>query len=163
VNINRIKSSSVIQAVVHSQSRFFGILHQTLYQLTGGIIGGRFRGRRVLLLTTRGRKSGKPRTTPLMYFQDGERIFVVGSNSGLDTHPGWYLNLASDPLVHLQLKARQMDVRAETAGSQDWDRLWQIVVATAPFYNSYRKSTQRKIPLVYLDPITEKNKSERQN
>jgi deazaflavin-dependent oxidoreductase (nitroreductase family) len=71
--------------------------HRVWYGLTGGRLGGRMNGMDVLLLTTTGRKSGKPRTTPLQFMQDGGAYVVVASNGGSERHPAWWLNLKREP------------------------------------------------------------------
>ena len=82
----------------------FGEEHVRRYRETGGDVGHRWkRGSKILLLTTRGRKSGEPRTTPLIYEEDGDRYVIVASKGGAPAHPGWYLNLEKDPTVEVQV------------------------------------------------------------
>lgn len=84
-----------------------------LYRASGGRIGGRMNGGAVLLLTTIGRKSGKPRTVPVIYLVDGSSYVVTASAGGLDRHPGWFFNLRNNPQVRVQVKNKQMNALAE--------------------------------------------------
>jgi F420H(2)-dependent quinone reductase len=134
--------------------KFFMAIGITLYTTSGGKIGGRISGLEVLLLTTRGRKTGKQRTTPLGYFKDQEGSYVIiGSNAGFDTHPAWFYNLKSQPHVTIQVKEKQLEVDAEVAGSDKRNQLWKQLVKLAPFYGNYEKKTDRKIPVVILHPV----------
>ena len=129
-----------------------GGAHRSLYRLTGGALGGRIWGGSILLLTSTGRKSGRAYTRPLMYFRDSEDLVVVGSNGGLDRDPGWCSNLRTNPHAVVELGRRKIRVRAEEAGAEQREHLWQVVVSQAPIYEQYRNSTQREIPLMILHP-----------
>jgi deazaflavin-dependent oxidoreductase (nitroreductase family) len=135
-------------------NRFFKALakvHVALYRLTGGRIGSRFKGRvPILLLTTTGRKTGKRRTAPLLYVRDGDSYAVVASAGGARQHPGWYLNLTSNPDVEVQVKGARLPARAETAGDADRARLWPRFTAVWPQYDDYQAKTSRRIPVVIL-------------
>lgn len=134
--------------------RSFMALGTYLYRISNGKIGGRISGLDVLLLSTTGRKTGKPRTTPLGYFKDPQGSYViVGSNAGFDTHPAWFYNLRSQPHVTIQVKDKQLEVDAEVAGPQKRDQLWSQLIKLAPFYNNYTKKTSREIPIVILHPV----------
>ena len=109
--------------------------------------------RRALVLTTRGRRSGKLRTVMVQFFPDGEDLVVVAANSGMPTHPGWYVNLMADPRAHVEVEGRQFDVRAEELSPAAATKFWPRVLATAPDYAKYRRRTKRSIPLVRLIPI----------
>jgi len=135
-----------------SAMQFFGGLHRWLYRLTGGTIGGRFRGGQVLLLTTVGRKTGQERTWPLLYFPDGNAFVIVGSNGGQDAHPAWYLNLTKNPTATIEVGRQRLRVQARQAEGAERERLWQLVVRTLPFYAEYQKMTEREIPLMILTP-----------
>src|SRR5262245_57624301 len=84
-----------------------------LYRLTSGAIGGRMAGLNVLLLTTTGRKTGQPRTTPLGYFKDDSNFVIIASNGGAENNPAWFYNLKSNPQVNLQIGNKQLAARAE--------------------------------------------------
>ena len=131
--------------------RFFNRAHILLYRLTRGRVGGRILGIRVLLLTTKGRKSGKERTVPLGTFEDRGRYVVVASNGGLDVHPAWFFNLRNDPRVRIQVGAVSQAAEARLLEGEERTRVWQKLVSLAPGYSRYEKSTQRVIPLVALN------------
>ncbi len=126
--------------------------HMFWYRLSGGLIGGRVGKARFLLLTTTGRKSGRPWTTPLTYTRDGDDLVLIASNGGSDRHPAWYLNLTADPRATVQAGHERRAVRAVTAGPEQRERLWSLMAAIYPGYESYRKATKREIPVVVLHP-----------
>jgi deazaflavin-dependent oxidoreductase (nitroreductase family) len=126
--------------------------HSALYRRTDGKVGGRFRGSPTLLLTTTGRRSGKPRTTPLLYIDDGNRKVVVASYGGADQHPAWYQNLVAHPEVTVQAGASVERMRAEVAGPEERARLWPSLVAMYPTYDDYQAKTERQLPVVVLSP-----------
>jgi deazaflavin-dependent oxidoreductase (nitroreductase family) len=107
-------------------------------------------GLQILLLTTTGRKTGTKRTTPLGSFQDDGAFVVVGSNGGLDSHPGWFHNLLANPRVELQVRADRFPAVARVASASERPRLWARLVVLAPPYGEYEKRTKREIPLVVL-------------
>jgi deazaflavin-dependent oxidoreductase (nitroreductase family) len=104
-----------------------------------------------LLLTTRGRRSGKLRRTALIYGRDGERYLVVGSQGGADKHPSWYLNLAENPDVEVQVGADAFPARARTATAKEKPKLWRIMASIWPDYDTYQAKTDRDIPVVILE------------
>ncbi|HEX8627881.1 MAG TPA: nitroreductase/quinone reductase family protein [Catenuloplanes sp.] len=106
-----------------------------------------------LLLTTRGRRSGKSRRTALVYVRDGERCVLAASNAGADQHPAWYLNLVADANVTVQVGAHTFPARARTASAEEKPRLWELIVATMPSYQGYQEATSRDIPVVILEPV----------
>jgi F420H(2)-dependent quinone reductase len=132
--------------------KFFSKLHVFLYGASGGRIGGRFKAAPVLLLTTTGRKSGKRRTTPLLYGEDGGRYVVVASVGGAPKHPAWYLNLSGNADATIQVGSRKLKVHAETASPDERPRLWALMTQMYPGYNEYQAKTSRKIPVVTLTP-----------
>lgn len=125
--------------------------HRALYRLSGGRVGGRLAGMPVLLLTTRGRTTGRPRTVPLTWFADGDAIVLVASYGGDDRHPGWYRNLCADPRVEVVQGRSRRTLTARTATPEERDRLWPRIVATYPGYARYQSRTTRPIPLVILE------------
>ena len=127
-----------------------------LYRSTGGGIGGKMQTMSVLLLTTIGRKSGQPRTVPLTYLRDGSTYVIIASYAGLPRHPAWFLNLESHPEATIQVKKRQMQVKAETANPEKKRELWARLMEVAPGYADYQKRTSRDIPIVILHPIDER-------
>ncbi|MEU9303057.1 nitroreductase/quinone reductase family protein [Streptomyces sp. NPDC048269] len=113
--------------------------------------GGRPRpGISDLLLTTRGRRSGQLRRTALAYVRSGDAYVLTASNAGADRHPAWYLNLATDPAVTLQVGDETFPATARRATAAEADRLWPVVVAAMPSYAAYRAATAREIPLVLV-------------
>ena len=106
-----------------------------------------------LLLTTTGRKSGKPLMLPLIYGRAGDAYVVVASKGGAPAHPAWYLNLAADPEVQVQVKADRFAARARTSTGEERARLWQRMVGIYAPYEKYQQMTEREIPVVVLDPI----------
>ena len=140
--------------------RLYSQAHVWVYQKTGGRLGNKWRvgaafprGVPVLLLTTIGRKSGQPKTTPLLYLADGERIIVVGSQGGMRKHPQWYLNLRENADVTVQTGSRVRQMRARIADSQEHAALWPRLVALYADFATYQAWTDRAIPVVILDPI----------
>ena len=126
--------------------------HCFLYRSTNGAIGGTLAGYPVLLLTTRGRRTGKPRTVPLLYVMDGPNAVLIASNGGAAKHPTWFLNLQNTPEARMQIKGVQRQVRAELASAVEKPRLWGRMTAMYPSYNDYQAKTDRDIPVVILRP-----------
>ncbi|HEX7718112.1 MAG TPA: nitroreductase family deazaflavin-dependent oxidoreductase [Marmoricola sp.] len=130
-----------------------------LYRATGGRLGGTWRigaGFRkpvpICLLEHRGRKTGRLRTTPLVYLEDGDRVVVVASQAGRPEHPMWYLNLLADPEVTVQVGHRRRPMRARVAEGEERAALWTRLVALYADYASYQSWCDRVIPVVVLDP-----------
>lgn len=131
--------------------------HIRLYRWTGGLIGGRMAGVRMLLLTTTGRKSGLKRTSPLLFIEDDHpdhpgALIVVGSKGGFPKHPAWYLNLTANPEVTVENRRAVLTMTAETVSDEDRARLWPQLVAAWSDYANYQKKTDRQIPVVRLTP-----------
>ena len=123
-----------------------------LYERTGGAEGNTLKGRPVILLTTRGAKSGKVRKTPLMRVTDGTRYAVVASQGGAPTNPFWYHNIVADPHVSLQDGATPRDYVARRVEGDEREKWWAMAVDTWPDYDEYRKKTDRDIPVFVLEP-----------
>lgn len=126
--------------------------HIREYVETGGRRGHRRWGVDHLLLTTRGRRSGKLRRTALIYGRDADRYVVVGSSGGQPRHPAWVLNLLADPQVRVQVGAETFPARAYPAEGEEKERLWRLMAGIWPDYNRYRRRTSRDIPVVILQP-----------
>jgi F420H(2)-dependent quinone reductase len=109
--------------------------------------------RRALVLTVQGRRSGRPRTVVVQYFPDGEALVVVAANSGLPTHPAWYLNLAAVREARVEVEGRTLRVRAEQLSPEEAEAFWPRVLRQAPDYARYRQRTDRVIPLLRLVPV----------
>jgi len=123
------------------------------YEASDGERAGDLRGVPVVILTTRGRKSGALRKSPLMRVTDGETYAVVASKGGAPEHPVWYLNLLADPEVTLQDKAVKRRYRARTAEGEERRQWWARATAVWPDYDDYQTKTDRQIPLVLLEPL----------
>ena len=106
----------------------------------------------VLLLTTTGRKSGKQRTLPLLYLEDGGRYVVIASVGGAPKHPAWYLNLLANPTATIEVGRRKLAVSATTASAEERARLWPLAVQMYSGYDDYQAKTSREIPVVILAP-----------
>jgi deazaflavin-dependent oxidoreductase (nitroreductase family) len=130
----------------------FWKIHPALYRWTGGRIGGSMMNLPVLLLTTKGRRSGEPRTRALMYLPKGDRFVVIASYLGEPRHPDWWLNLRANPRASIQVGGQRLDVAAREADGEERTRLWQEVVARQADYAEYQRRTDRRIPVVVLDP-----------
>jgi F420H(2)-dependent quinone reductase len=138
--------------LVRGATRYLGALHRLLYRVSGGRVGGRVWDLPVVLLTTTGRRSGKPRTVPLCSFRDGDDVVVIASYGGLDQPPAWWLNLEASPEAELQDGRTRRAVIARNAGPGERERLWAEVTSRAPGYLEYERRTTREIPVVILQP-----------
>jgi deazaflavin-dependent oxidoreductase (nitroreductase family) len=127
--------------------------HIHRYVQTEGRKGHQWRGVHTLLLTTRGRKTEKLRRTALIYGRDGDRYLVVASNGGAKRHPSWYLNLADNPEVEVQVGAETFAARALTASPEERSELWRAMASIWPEYNRYQAKTERDIPVVILERL----------
>ncbi len=103
--------------------QWFGNAHRAIYRMTKGRIGASLAGRPMLLLTTTGRKSGEPRTTPLSYLRDGDDCVVVASNNGGDRHPAWWLNLDASSGARVEVGSEGWAVEAVRAEGEAYERL----------------------------------------
>jgi deazaflavin-dependent oxidoreductase (nitroreductase family) len=126
--------------------------HTRRYRETDGEVGYIWNGVPILLLTTTGRRSGLPRTTPLIFARDGDDYLVVASLGGAPHHPNWYHNLLANPQAEIQVKAERIPVTARTASDEEKPRLWRIVTDQWPNYDVYQTRTERPIPVVVLSP-----------
>jgi F420H(2)-dependent quinone reductase len=131
--------------------RTFGAANRRVYRMTGGKVGNTLKGAPILLLTTTGRKSGKPRTMPLLYLRDEDRLVVVASSGGSPGHPAWFLNLRDDPDVEIEIGREREHRRARVATVEERERLWPRVVELYGSYADYQSKTTREIPLVILE------------
>jgi deazaflavin-dependent oxidoreductase (nitroreductase family) len=130
--------------------KFFSSIHVSLYRLSGGRLGTQVFGVPILLLTVTGRKTGKQRTTPLMYFRDGDNLLLVASKGGHPKNPEWYANLVANPDVEVQAGREKLTMRAFTASEEEKSRFWTQIVKGYKSYDDYQKKTTRNIPVVIL-------------
>jgi deazaflavin-dependent oxidoreductase (nitroreductase family) len=133
-----------------SDDDLFGAEHVRVYRETAGERGYRWRGTTILLLSTRGRSSGEPRTTPLIHRTDGDRWVVVASKGGAPSNPQWFENLAADPEVTIEVKGDELPVLATVAQGEERARLWALMTEVWPAYDDYQARTDREIPVVVL-------------
>lgn len=133
---------------------FFVPIHRLLFRISRGRILSRLEGQQVLVLVTRGRKSGKPRSSPLLYFQfeGSSELIVVASNYGQDHHPAWYLNAAANPSVIVETESGRFAAEARITQGEERAALYDKVIAASPRYAGYRAGTDREIPVVALTP-----------
>jgi F420H(2)-dependent quinone reductase len=121
-----------------------------VYRWSRGRFGGKMEDLPVLILHTVGRKSGKPRQSPLLYIQDGENYAIVGSRGGSDAPPAWWLNLQDNPHATIEITGTKRRVSARVATAEEKARYWPRLVAGYPFYNDYQARTAREIPVILL-------------
>jgi deazaflavin-dependent oxidoreductase (nitroreductase family) len=129
----------------------FGQEHVKRYLDTGGAEGHDWQGATVLILTTTGRRTGEPRSTPLIYRKHGDDYAVVASKGGGKEHPAWYMNLAEQPEVTVQVGPDRFDARARTATPEEKPELWALMTESWPAYDEYQQKTSREIPVVVLE------------
>jgi len=128
-------------------------LHTFVYRATGGRIGHTGPGLpSMLLLDHVGAKSGTRRTSPLLYFSDGDDLVLVASKGGFAKHPAWFHNLMANPKTTVQVGPEKRQVRARRATPDERERLWPLVVSTYSGYETYQRRAGREIPLVVLEP-----------
>ncbi len=131
----------------------FGKEHVDRYRATDGKEGHDWeKGSSTLLLTTKGHKSGEPRTTPLIYAPYGDDAYtIVASKGGSDEPPAWYVNLSEEPEVEVQVWGDVFKARARTANAEEKPEMWRTMVAEWPDYDAYQRNTDREIPVVVLE------------
>ena len=127
-------------------------LHAAVFRATNGRVLGRMLKSPVLLLVTVGRKTGQRRTTPLLYLEDGDRYVIVASNGGTAKHPVWWLNLRANPEAVVEVGGKEIPVRARETEGEEKARLWKELVKMYPPYQDYQDRTDRRIPVVLLQP-----------
>jgi F420H(2)-dependent quinone reductase len=127
--------------------------HTRIYRATNGLIGHRLPGSPpTLLLDHTGAKSGKRRTSPLVYARDGENVILVASKGGYPKNPAWFHNLQAHPDTTIQIGSQRLSVHARVADPAERKRLWPVVVDVYKGYEGYQARTEREIPLVILEP-----------
>lgn len=123
------------------------------YRANQGRVKGQFDGHPLLLLTTTGRRSGQPRTSPIMYLPDGDRLLVFASKAGADTDPDWYLNLLATPEVSVELGAETFGALATPLQGEERDRHYAEQASRYPGFAEYQSKTERVIPVVALERL----------
>lgn len=129
-------------------------LHVRVYRLTGGVIGSRLpiSGLEILLLTTTGRVTGRPRTTPVIFFRQGEALVIVASNRGTQRYPQWYWNLQCHPEARIQVRRTKQAVIAREARTIEHEALWPLLRGKLPVFDLYQGRTPRHFPVIILHP-----------
>jgi len=129
----------------------FGKEHVERYMATDGEEGYIWRnGAPILILTTRGRRSGEERRNALIFGRHGDDYVVVGSKGGAPAPPAWYVNLVANPEVHVQVKGDRFAAHARTATTEEKPEVWKTMTAIWPDYDRYQQRTEREIPVVIL-------------
>lgn len=123
------------------------------FRANGGKVGGGFEGKTLLLLHTKGAKSGQERINPTAYVRDGDRLVVIASKGGAPTNPDWYYNLLENPLVTVEVGTENFQARAAVADEPERSRLYEKMVEMMPGFDEYRRKTTRKIPVITLTPV----------
>jgi deazaflavin-dependent oxidoreductase (nitroreductase family) len=131
-------------------ARLFVQLHALLYRVSNGRIASTMRGRPILVLTTRGAKTGAQRHVPIVPLIEGDQMYVIASLGGAPKHPGWYHNLKANPDVEVQLLADKYRARARILPEPERGEVWKRVLAAMPAFADYQKKTSRVIPIVEL-------------
>lgn len=127
--------------------------HTAVYEASDGRIGASGGGVPMLLLSVTGRKSGKKRSTPLVYFQDGDSYVVVGSDGAAKRDPQWWKNLQVDPMGRIRVGREKFPVKATLARGTERERLWEIGKTVNPMWARYQTKTERELPVVVLTPV----------
>jgi deazaflavin-dependent oxidoreductase (nitroreductase family) len=110
-------------------------------------------GRNLMILTTKGARSGQDRSAIVTYTRDGDRYAIAGSKGGASTHPAWYHNLKANPLVTVEVRGEEFRARAIVTSGPERDRLWEQHATELPGFREYPKLTDRVIPMVLLERI----------
>jgi deazaflavin-dependent oxidoreductase (nitroreductase family) len=143
----RIRNSKLLALLL----KYFARAHIWIYQRTNGRLGAKLLWFPAALLTTTGRKTGRPRITATLYLRDGDRVIIPASFGGRDNHPMWYRNLKSNPKVHVQIRGEQLDLVARDATRGEREDYWPPLIRIYPPYRAYRDATDRVIPLVVCE------------
>ena len=131
--------------------KLFWQLHLKIYLWSKGRIGDMIRGLPILVLTTKGRKTGFPRQNALMYLPYGNNFVVIASNLGNKKHPAWWVNLMAEPTASVQIRDTHYTVHAREAEGDEREKLWQAIAEKNLDYEQYRSWTSRRIPVVVLE------------
>jgi deazaflavin-dependent oxidoreductase (nitroreductase family) len=139
-------------AIPDSWLRAGGKLNVPLYRLSRGRLGGKVGRAPVCLLTTTGRRSGQPRTAPVLYLADGDQLIVIGSNAGNERAPAWSLNLKANPAAEVEIGSARRSVRARVAEGEERAKLWRQMNAQYEGFDHYEARTSRDIAVFVLEP-----------
>lgn len=134
--------------------KYFSRAHVFFYRLSGGIIGGTAVGLPIALLTTIGRVSGQPRTTPVNFTTgDNDEVYLLASQTGMSKHPQWYRNMSAHPEVQVQIRRQKMEMLARQANAEERPALFAKFSSTYEGFDDYEKRTSgiREIPVMILE------------
>jgi deazaflavin-dependent oxidoreductase (nitroreductase family) len=123
------------------------------FRANGGRVGGSFESASMLLLTSTGRRSGRPHTTPLVYLADGERMIVFASKGGAPSNPDWYWNLVANPVATVEVGEEEFRVKATFVEGEQRDTLFERQLHARPRFREYQEKTSRRIPVIALERI----------
>jgi len=123
------------------------------FRANGGKVGGPFEGKSLLLLHTKGAKSGQERINPVACIKDGDRLAVIASKGGAPTHPDWYYNVVANPQVTVEVGTEKFQAVAKVAEEPERTRLYEKMVGMMPGFDDYRRKTTRVIPVIVLAPV----------
>jgi deazaflavin-dependent oxidoreductase (nitroreductase family) len=146
------RSERVVLFIERNLDRWLSPLGVWVFRRTKGAIAKPWRVD-ALVLTTRGRRSGRERTVVLRYFPDGDAMILAAANDGGASHPGWYHNLAAEPTARVEIEGRTIRVRAEELPPEEAAEWWQEIVRIQPNYERFGRATTRRIPIIRLTPI----------
>jgi deazaflavin-dependent oxidoreductase (nitroreductase family) len=152
--VNRLISAMNSLAFKTFVLKIFGRMHAQLYVMFDGFGGKVFGlGKNMLVLTTIGRRTGQARSTALLQWQDGERVYVVGSFLGNDRAPFWCLNLSANPTAQIQIGGTKRPYRARFLEDSERSRIWREMLQLYPGYSNYERRTRREIPVIEFAPV----------
>ena len=123
------------------------------FRANKGIVGGPFKGMPMVIVTTNGRRTGRPHLTPLVPLEDDGKLYVFGSMGGAPKHPAWFLNLRDNPRVTVEHGTDKFDADARILEGDEHDRVYAKQAQRVPAFGEYQKKTTRKIPVVELKPV----------
>ena len=123
------------------------------FRANGGKVGGPFEGKSLLLLHTKGAKSGQERINPMACIRDGDRLAVIASKGGAPTHPDWYYNVVANPQVTVEVGTEKFQAVAKVAEEPERTRLYEKMVGVMPGFDDYRRKTARVIPVIVLTRV----------
>jgi F420H(2)-dependent quinone reductase len=132
--------------------KYFARAHIWVYRRTNGRLGAKLLWFPAALVTTKGRRTGEPRTTATLYLRHGDRVVLPASFGGRSDHPAWYRNLKANPRISVQIRGDRLDLVARDATDEERARYWPPLIRIYPPYKGYRDATDRVIPLVVCEP-----------
>jgi deazaflavin-dependent oxidoreductase (nitroreductase family) len=121
------------------------------FRANGGKVTGQFANASLLLLTTTGSKSGLPRTVPLVYFRDNDRLVIIGSKRGAPTNPDWYHNILANPVVKVEVGTESFEAKAVVIEGEERELIFAEVIKQLPGFGEYQQKTTRKLPVIILE------------